>query len=154
VKANLRREVAAAALGGGAGTEPIRALVLKGLSNYRDVRFNLRLCGLAFAVRDLRSSKAGRDYVRIALRRGAKAHIHLAPQSWYQGGTFDQKVMPLVTVYPASGALRKYADAPSAAAELATRVGTDVEAALRVILGIERARRRLYELCEEATRWL
>lgn len=155
MKANLRREVAVAALGGGTGTEPVEALLRKGLSNYRDVRRSLEACGLAEAVRDLRTSKAGRDYVRVALRRGATAQIHLAPKSWYRDGTFElKKTVPLVTIVPRVGASRLHMDAGSASKELAERAGTDVEMALRIVLGIERARRRLYELCEEATRWL
>ncbi len=154
MKANLRREVAVAALGGGTGTEPVEALLKKGLDNYRDVRRSLIANGLAEAVRDMRTSKAGRDYVRVALRRDATVRIHLAPRSYYRDGTFDSKAVALVTIGPARGADRIHMDAGSAAHELAERAGTDVEVALRIVLGIERARRRLYELCEEATRWL
>lgn len=153
MKANLRREVAVAALGGGTGTEPIRKLLLKGLENYRDVRLNLAGCGLAEVVRDVRASKAGRDYVRVRLRRGATAHIHLAPTTWAKDGR-TTKTEPVVTIVPGRGADRRHMDARSAAHELAERAGTDVEVALRIVLGIERARRRLYELCEEGTRWL
>lgn len=154
MKANLRREVAAAALSGGTGSEPVEALLRKGFANYRDVRRALDNCGLGQAVRDLRTSKSGRDYVRISLRRGATAHIHLALRSWYKDGTVASQQMPLVTIIPARGADRRHMDAASAAKELAERAGTDVEAALRIVLGIERARKRCYELCEEASRWL
>lgn len=154
MKASLRREVAVAALSGGTGTEPVEALLRKGLSNYRDARRSLDNCGLSLAIRDMRRSKSGRDYVRVSLRRGATAHIHLALRSSYADGTFDQKQQPLVTIIPAHGANRRHMDAASAAKELAERAGTDVEAALRIVLGIERARKRCYELCEEASRWL
>lgn len=154
MKANLRREVAAAALSGGTGSEPVEALLRKGFGKYRDVRRSLDNCGLSQAVRDMRKSKAGRDYIRISLRRGAAAHIHLALRSWYADGTLDARQLPLVTVIPARGAEHRYMDAAAAAAELAARAGTDVEAALRIVLGIERARKRCYELCEEASRWL
>ena len=153
MKADLRREVAAAALGGGKGTEPVEALLRKGLSNYRDVRLTLDRCGLSEAVRDLRKSKAGRDYIRVALRRGVTARIPLAQRS-FRAETFDSKAVALVTIWPAQGGAQDYMDAASAARGLAQRAGTDVETALRIVLGIERARRRLYELCEEATRWL
>ena len=154
MKANLRREVAVAALSGGTGTEPVEALVRKGLANYRDVRLSLGKCGLVEAVRDLRKSKAGRDYVRVALRRGATAHIHLTLKSTYPDGSVASNPAPLVTIHPARGASRRHMDAASAAKELAERAGTDIDAALRIVLGIERARKRCYELCEEATRWL
>jgi len=154
MKANLRREIAVAALSGGSGSEPVEALVLKGLSNYRDVRRSLGGCGLIEAVRDLRKSKAGRDYVRVALRRGASAHVHLSPRDWYQDGTIGNKAMPLVTIHPVRGVSRRHMDATPAAKELAERAGADVEVALRIVLGIERARKRCYELCEEASRWL
>lgn len=154
MKANLRREVAAAALSGGTGIEPVEVLLRKGFANYRDVRRSLDNCGLSQAIRDMRKSKSGRDYVRISLRRGATAHIHLALRSWYADGTVDQKQLPLVTIIPVRGAERRHMDAASAAKELAERAGTDVEAALRIVLGIERARKRCYELCEEASRWL
>jgi len=154
MKANLRREVAVAALSGGTGSEPVEALLRKGLGNYRDVRLSLGKCGLIEAVRDLRRSKAGRDYIRVALRRGATVHIHLALKSAYPDGTFDTKPTPLVTIHPARGASRRHMDAGLAAKELAHRAGTDVDVALRIVLGIERARKRCYELCEEASRWL
>jgi len=152
VKASLRREVAVAALSGGTGTEPVEALLRKGFGNYRDVRRNLGSCGLTAALSDLRANKAGRDYVRVALRRGATARIHLAPVRPHTNGPIGH--IPLVTIIPARGAERRHMDAASAAMELAERAGTDVEAALRIVLGIERARKRCYELCEEATRWL
>ena len=154
MKANLRREVAAAALGGGTGSEPVETLLRKGFANYRDVRRTLDNCGLSQAIRDMRKSKSGRDYVRISLRRGATAHIHLALRSWYADGTMASQQLPLVTIIPVRGADRRHMDAASAAKELAERAGTDVEAALRIVLGIERARKRCYEICEEASRWL
>lgn len=154
MKANLQREMAAAALSGGTGGEPIGQLIRKGLDNYRDVRLALGRCGLAEAVRDLRKAKAGRDYVRVALRRGVTVQIHLAPRGWYKDGSWDQKPMGLVTVLPRVGLYRRYMDPAAASTELAARAGTDVEVALRIVLGIERARKRCYELCEEATRWL
>lgn len=154
MKASLRREVAVAALSGGTGSEPVEALLRKGFGNYRDVRRSLDSCGLSQAVRDMRKSRAGRDYIRISLRRGATAHIHLALRSWHADGTIDSRQLPLVTIIPVRGAEHRYMDAAAAAAGLAVRAGTDVEAALRIVLGIERARKRCYELCEEATRWL
>lgn len=154
MKANLRREVAVAALGGGTGSEPVEALLRKGFGNYRDVRRSLDNCGLSMAIRDMRKSKSGRDYVRVSLRRGATAHIHLAVRSYHSDGTMDHKQLPLVTVIPARGGERRHMDAAAAAKDLAERAGTDVEAALRIVLGIERARKRCYEICEEASRWL
>lgn len=152
MRVNLQREVAAAALGGGRGTEPILVLVTKGFEVFRGVRNTLRDAGLKAGVWSLRASKTkvGRDYVRVALPRGVTARLHLTPSPPL--GT--EHMVPLLTVIPVQGKPRLYFDVPTAATELARRAGTDVEAATRILLGLERARRRCYELAEEATRWL
>jgi hypothetical protein len=148
MRKNLEREVAASALGGGQGTEPILALITRGLTVFRGVRLGLRDAGLRAGIGLLQDGKTGRNYVRIALLRGVTARVHLASESPGTG------MEPLVTVLPAQGRPRPYFDVPPAAAALAHRVGTNVEAATRILLGLERARRRGYELAEEATRWI
>lgn len=151
MRKNLEREVVAATLSGGQGTEPILALVTKGLDVLRSTRRTLRDAGLTEALSALRSAKAGRSYVRAALPRGAHARFHLTARD---PGRINGFAFGLVTVHPARGATRTHHDVPPAAADLARLVGTDVEAATRILLGLERARRRCYELAEEATRWL
>ena len=155
MRKNLEREVVAATLSGGQGTEPILALVTKGLDVLRSTRRTLRDAGLTEALSALRSAKAGRSYVRAALPRGAHARFHLTARDpgRINGFAFGL-ALALVTVHSARGATRTHHDVPPAAADLARLVGTDVEAATRILLGLERARRRCYELAEEATRWL
>ena len=152
MRANLQREVAAAALSGGTGGEPILALITKSLTVFRGTRLTLRDAGLKSGIWAVRNAKAGRDYVRVTLTRCVTARIHMMPSE--ASGSPGSTMEPLVTVHPVQGKPRRYFDAPTAAAELARRAGTDVEAAIRILLGIERARCRCYELAEEATRWL
>lgn len=151
MRANLQREIAAAAIGGGSGQEPVHALITRGLSVLRDARRLLRDAGLSAALAALRDAKAGRAYVRVALPRGAHARLALQPPDF---GRINGGPRPLVTVYPARGNPRASFDVPQAALDLTRLCGTDVEAATRVLLGLERARRRCYELSEEGTRWL
>jgi hypothetical protein len=155
MRKNLEREIAAAALGGGQGTEPILALVTTGLDVLRGTRLTLRAAGLKDGLGAVRSSKTGRDYVRVALPRGVTARFHLTPpEPTLINGRVAGHMVPLLTILPVQGKPRLYFDVPPAAKELARRAGTDVEAASRILLGLERARRRCYELAEEATRWL
>lgn len=148
MRVNLEREVAAAVLGGGKGTEPVLQLFTKGLRNFREVRSRLWNGGLREASGSLKEAHAGRLYVRAALRRGASVRIHFVDRS-PSGAT-----ALLLTIERPNGAPVELFDVPPAASELTRRVGTDVAAAVRVVLAIERARKRCYELCEEATRWL
>jgi len=156
MRKNLEREIAAAALGGGTGAEPVLALVTKGLDVLRGTRLTLRAAGLKDGLGAVRSSKTGRDYVRVALPRGVTARFHLTPTEprLINGNVVAGHMVPLLTILPVQGKPRLYFDVPPAAKELSRRAGTDVEAATRILLGLERARRRCYELAEEATRWL
>lgn len=147
MRKNLEREIAAAALGGGSGREAAKPLIAKGLVAYRTARLGLRNAGLEEAL--LRAPPGRRDYVRVRLPRGASVRLHLAPT-----GTGATRPMPLLTVFSRDGGMALYMEPTAAAGELARRAGTDIETIVRVVLGIERARRRLYELCEEGTRWL
>lgn len=148
MRKNLEREIAAAALGSGDGREAVQQLFQQGLTAYRDARLGLRGAGLDDAL--LRPGR--RDYVRIGLPRGASVRLHLAPYDRPRpsGGLVN---MPLFTVIRRSVPTR-YMDVVPGAKELARRVGTNIDAILRVVLGIERARCKLYELCREETRWL
>ncbi len=148
MRKNLEREIAAAALGSGDGTEAVRLLLMKGLHAFREARLGLREAGLFEAM--LR--KSGRDYVRIGLPRGASVRLHLPAHGQTRlGGSTS---MPLLTLFKRNEQGTPYMEPSRGAKELARRVGTNIEVILRVVLGIERARRKLYALCEEETRWL
>lgn len=144
-KVRLEREIVLSALSGAAGNAPVHDLIRKGLENFRRIRYENRL-SISAALDALRKSKTGRDYVQIGLPRGATARLPL-------GSELDRQ-SPLVIVLRSRGSTVSIGDAGFAAAWLAQRVGTNVEAAMKLLLGIERARKRCYELCEEATRWL
>jgi len=156
MRANLQREIVAATLGGAGGGAAVLAPITKGLGVFRDTRASLRDAGLLAGIA-MRASKTGREYVRVALPRGVMARLHLTPshsQGGVKPGRPEHMLVPLLTVVPVQGEPRKFFDVRTAAADLARRAGTNVEAATRILLGIERARRRCYELSEEATRWL
>lgn len=148
MRANLEREIAASVIGGGAGTEPVELLLRKGLHNFREVRNRLWASWLHEALISLQAAKAGREYIRVALKRGASARLHLLARS----GTGATPL--LVTVERSRGAPLLFFDVVPAATDLAARVGTDAHAVVRVVLAIERARKRCYDLCEEARRWI
>jgi len=142
MRGDLEREIAVAALGGGTGSEPIRAFVTKSLVVLRSARLKMR----SYMPR---GDGACQYYVRVSLPRGVTALLHV-PTAWYGVA----RMVPLLTILSVRGKRRSYYDVPCAAHELTRRAGTDAATATRILLGLERARRRCDEVAEEATRWL
>lgn len=150
MRANLEREIAAAALSGDTGPAPVLELFRNGLTALRSVRNSLRDAGLDNAVALQVLDRKARGYVSISLPRGVKARLYLASRLV----TGRVGAMPLMTIHPVRGRVIQCFDVPPAVGQLVHRVGTNVDAAVRVALGIERARQRCFELCEERSRWL
>lgn len=143
----LQTDILAAALADGNGIRPVADLLRQGLSSFRDARLELRTAGLQNGLTMHLQARGSRDYVRVELPRGVQARFALEPGN-------GSLAHVLVTVVPVRGKPRRYYDVSSAGTDLVNRVRTDVAAVVRLLLGIERARRRLYELAEEGTRWL
>jgi hypothetical protein len=88
--------------------------------------------------------------VRIGLRYNARAAILL--DTWQAGS--QKHTVRLVEVCAKSGKVVATADPMIASTLLIEKIRGDTETAVRVVAGIERARKRLLDQLEQSTRWI
>lgn len=138
-RAQAKRVLAADALGAGDG----RQLLHDAIEAFREARSALRFAGLEAALR----RKGQRQYVFAKLRRGGTLRVYLDPTPKNGGAA-----VLIELVRARTSGVEPY----RRGAEIAIwqRVCGDMENTLRAILLFDRARRYLYELAEQGTRFL
>ena len=121
--------------------ENLQNLIQKGLVTVSHLRAHIAEA----VIDDERMSLATLRSVGISLRYKARAEIAL------------QRSKPgsvLVIIHGKSGPPCRTADPQIAAQLLTERIQRDAATAVRVVMGIERARKRLLEHLDQATRWI
>lgn len=120
---------------------PAEDLIESGIRAFRGVRQECQGLGLGPAVK---ARGARSSYVATKLPFGAKLKLPLHP-----GDPLGH--LTLRTGSVTSWEAHHYIYLVK---ELSRRVGSNVDAVVRLLEAIERARRQCFTLCEEATRWL
>ncbi len=146
MKSRVEKEIANAALAGDANAE---ALLVKALSAFRRTRAELD----TLVYQSLSGKNKRATYTSIGLPYGARCEIDLRSRTLPTVGGSGTRPAPLVRFYTRTGHMAATQDLATAAHMLAGRLRGKVGATVKVLLGIERARKRLFELAEEATRW-
>lgn len=144
-KSEIEREVALQVLGdevyAGARLLHRGLVVVDGLRYQRAVQ--LALDGVSKRSTYAATKLPGNVTLRINLR----TYLYATEQ----GSMFK---VPLVSLARPRGSDLKFFDCAAAAGEIAKRCNNDVEALMRALSAIERARKQALQLLEEATRWL
>jgi hypothetical protein len=109
----------------------------------------------------LASANKRRRYVAAGLPYGAKLALPLtymvpARRSLRADGTWSEQattMAPVVELTLRTGRIERTHDVHTAALWIADRVKGNPDAAVRALMAIERARRQVFALAEEGTRW-
>lgn len=153
MKKRVEAEMAVAALSGDNAT--VVQMIEHGLRSFEGAR--RKLDTMTSAV--LASASARRRYVAAGLPYGAKLVLPLGDTESRQrmrsdGTTFSNSTRSaLIKLTRRSGRAEQAFDVHQAALWLADRVKGNPDAAVRVLMAIERARRQMFALAEEGTRW-
>lgn len=148
-RARIKRAMALGALAG--APEASEQLIVKGIDVLLKTRGHLQGAGLTAA---LDQDSGRRNYIYTTLSRKRKVLVHLDPRPPRDEKGNATGGALIVTIVRRTGRRDETRTASHAMNELAKMLGNNVEDTARVLLAIERARQRCYQLAEEATRWL
>lgn len=145
MKKRIERTMALAAVAGQTPATALGPLLMRGLQQFRGARVHNQA-----AIKDASGSKGFRDAVRVGLPYGAKLYLPVIQVTKGPG----QHPVVLAQVENKLGRGVIFYDTRGLADDLIIRIGKRPEAAVKVLLGIERARLRCWHIAEEENRFL